>query len=205
MSKSEKMRYIRNVPIPFPLENYTAQLKMIMEKNPSSPAHSFLDELIQRDRSIAYEMIARFVPMETTAEILTFLKAFIAEEKKGDDYISDDGQNAVEKIARSLLERGRESINAKNYLTAAETAFAIILAIEPELCMVLDEGWTYQMILIESFEYLGQIGKLPLSPDVFDLLLQQTIKHFKSIREEDRYVDDKWKELMLTFKKGGTQ
>ncbi|SFW48693.1 hypothetical protein [Chitinophaga sancti] len=204
MSKSEKRRYLRNAPIPFPLENYTAQLKMIMEKNPSSPAHSFLDELIQRDRSIAYEMIARFVPMETTAEILTFLKAFIAEEKKGDDYISDDGQDAVEKIARSLLERGRESINAKNYLTAAETAFAIILAIEPELCMVLDEGWTYQMILIESFEYLDQIGKLPLSPDVFDLLLQQTIKHFKSIRDEDRYVDDKWKTLMLTFKNGCT-
>lgn len=204
MSKSERLRYLRNADTPFSLENYTAQLKTIIETQPASLIHNFLDELIDRDRSIAYEMIARFVPMETTAEILTFLQAYITEEEKGEDYISEDGEEAVAKIAESFLEKGRELINKDNYLTAAEIAFAIILAIEPELCMVKDEGWTYQYTIIQSFELLNKIGKKPLSPDVFDLLLEKATKHFNSIREEDKYVDDKWKELLLTFKNGST-
>lgn len=204
MSKSERLRYLRNADSSFPLENYTAQLKTIIETQPESFMYNFLEELIQRDRSFAYEMIARFVPMETTDEILTFLQAYITEEKKGDDYINEDGEDAVAKIAESFLEKGRELINKDNYLTAAEIAFAIILAIEPELCMVDDEGWTYQYIIIQSFELLNEIGKKPLSSDVFDLLLQKATKHFNSIREDDRYVDDKWKELMLNFKNGST-
>lgn len=204
MSKSKKMRYLKNLDTPFILENYIPQLKLIMEQQSTSPIHNFLEELIHRERSIAYEMIARFVPMETTSEILAFLQAFISEEKKGDDYMNEDGQEAVEKIAWSFLDKGKELINKDNYLAAAEIAFAIILAIEPELCMVYDEGWTYQYTIIQSFELLNEIGKKPLSPDVFDLLLQKATKHFNSIREEDRYVDDKWNELMLTFKNGST-
>ena len=90
-----------------------------MEKQPAGFAQNTLLHLIQRDRSILYEMIARFVPMEATAEMLAFLQAFIAEEKKGEDIISEDGEVAVEKITTAFLERGKELIDTGNYLLAA--------------------------------------------------------------------------------------
>jgi hypothetical protein len=204
MSKSEKMRYSKYVSSPFPLENYTAQLKEIMEKQPSCFAQNTLLHLIQRDRSILYEMVARFVPMETTAEMLTFLLAFIAEEKNGEDIISEDGEVAVEKMTTAFLKRGKELIDTGNYLHAARIALAIILAIEPELCFVYDGGWTYQMIITEAFDFLSQISKQQLSPHVFDSLRQTATELFNSRREEDRYCDDKWKEVILSFKNGST-
>jgi hypothetical protein len=200
MSKSEKMRYSRYVSSLFPLENYTTQLKKIMDEQPASLAQNTLEQLIQRERSIAYEMIARFVPMETTTEMLTFLKAFIAEEKNGEDIISEDGENAVEKITMAFLERGKDLINTGNCNIAAEIAFAIILAIEPELCLVYDEGWTYQMIIIDTFGFLNQIGNQQLSDNVFDSLFKIASQHFNSIPEKDRYYDDKWEEIISTFR-----
>ncbi|SHM74460.1 hypothetical protein SAMN05216311_103128 [Chitinophaga sp. CF418] len=194
------MRYSRYVPSLFPLENYTTQLKKIMDEQPASLAQKTLEQLIQRERSISYEMIARFVPMETTAEMLTFLQAFIAEEKNGEDIITEDGENAVEKITMAFLERGKELINIGNCIIAAEIAFAIILAIEPELCLVYDEGWTYQMIIIDTFGFLNQIGNQQLSDNVFDSLSKTASQHFNSIPEEDRYYDDKWEEIISTFR-----
>jgi hypothetical protein len=204
MSKSEKMRYSKYITSPFPLENCTVWLEEILEKQPASFAQKTLLNLIQRDRSILYEMIARFVPMQATAEMLAFLQAFIAEEKKGEDIISEDGEVAVEKITTAFLERGKELIDTGNYLLAAGIALAIILAIEPELCFVYDEGWTYQMIITETFDFLSQISKQQLSPDAFDSLRQTVAELFNSRREEDRYCDDKWKEVILTFKNGRT-
>jgi hypothetical protein len=61
------------MPSPFSLTNYTDRLEKIMEKQPSGVAQTTLKNFIQRDRSILYEMIARFVPMETTAEMVAFL------------------------------------------------------------------------------------------------------------------------------------
>jgi hypothetical protein len=57
------------------------------------------------------------------------------------------------------------------YLDAAGIAFAIILAIEPELCLVYDEGWTYQMVIANAFDFLTQISNQHISPDIFDSLL----------------------------------
>ena len=138
------MRYFRSTPSPFSLTDYATRLELIMEGQPDGVALDTLKDLIQRERPILFEMNARFVPMGTTAEIVAFLQAFIAEEKNGNNIISEQGEDAVEKIANAFLERGSELVKAKAYLDAAAIAFAIILAIEPELCFVYDEGWTYQ-------------------------------------------------------------
>jgi hypothetical protein len=200
MSKSEKMRYSKDIPSPFSLANYTDRLEKIMEKQPSGVAQTTLKNFIQRDRSILYEMIARFVPMGTTAEVLAFLQAFIAEEKNGDDIIGEDGEVAVERIATAFLERGSELIHTGAYLDAAGIAFAIILAIEPELCFVYDEGWTYQMVIADAFDFLTQISNQHISSDIFDSLLQIANGFYNGRREEDRYFDHKWEDAILIFK-----
>ncbi|AEW00901.1 hypothetical protein A4D02_13155 [Niastella koreensis] len=106
MSRSEKMKYFKSKPSLFSLTDYATRLEQIIEKQPEGVALATLNNLIQRDRSILYEMTARFVPMGTTAEIVAFLQAFIAEEKDGNNIISEEGENAVEKIANAFLERG---------------------------------------------------------------------------------------------------
>lgn len=112
------------------------RLEQIMEKQPDGVALATLKNLIRRERSILYEMTAQFVPMGTTVEMVAFLQAFIAEEKNGNNIISVEGENAVEKIANAFLKRGSELVQAMAYLDAAAIAFAIILAVEPELCLV---------------------------------------------------------------------
>ena len=121
MSKSEKMRYFRSTPSPFSLTDYATRLELIMEGQPDGVALDTLKDLIQRERPILFEMTARFVPMGTTAEMVAFLQAFIAEEKNGKHIISEEGENAVEKIANAFLERGSELIQTKAYLDAAGT------------------------------------------------------------------------------------
>lgn len=191
------------MPSPFSLTNYTDRLEKIMEKQPSGVAQTTLKHFIQRDRSILYEMIARFVPMGTTEEIVAFLQAFIAEEKNGDNIISEDGEVAVEKIATAFLERGSELIHTGAYLDAAGIAFAIILAIEPELCFVYDEGWTYQMVIADAFDFLTQISKQNINPDISDSLVQIATGFYNGRLKEDRYNDHKWEEAISIFKNRG--
>ncbi len=200
MSKSEKWRYTKFKASPFPLENYTAQLIEIMVKQPESFDQQTLLPLIQRERSILFERIARFVPLETAVEITALLKAFIAEEKKGAVKISEEGELGVEIITNAFLERGKGLIDTGNYLLAAELALAIILAIESELCFVYDEGWTYQVILFECFDLLRKIGELQLSPHIFEKIILTTTELFNNRPEEDRNYDNKWMEVILTFK-----
>lgn len=175
-----------------------------MEKQPNGVAQFTLKNFIQRDRSILFEMTARFVPMATTNEMVAFLQAFIAEEKKGNKIISEEGENAVEKIANAFLKRGSELVQTKAYLDAAAIAFAIILAIEPELCFVYDEGWTYQMVIAEAFDFLTQISNQPVGPDIFHSLLQMATGFYNGRRAEDRYFDHKWDEVILIFKNGSS-
>lgn len=197
------MRYSKSIPSPFSLTDYAMRLEQIMEKQPNGVALAILKDLILRERSILYEMIARLVPMGTTAEIVSFLQAFIAEEKNGNSIISEEGENAVEKIAYAFLERGNELVQARAYIEAAAIAFAIILAIEPELCHVYDEGWTYQMVIANAFDFLIQIITQHISLDIFDSLLQLANGYYNGRRAEDRYFDDKWKEVILILKNGG--
>lgn len=205
MSRSEKMRYFRSEPSPFSLTDYATRLKQILEKQPDGVALATLKYLIQRERPILYEMTARFVQMGTTNEMVAFLQAFIAEEKKGDSIISEEGENAVEKIAYAFLKRGSELVQARAYLEAAAIAFAIILAVEPELCQVYDEGWTYQMVIANAFDFLTQIINQQTSQDIFDALLQLANGYYNGRRKEDRYFDDKWEEVILILKNGGLQ
>ena len=204
MSKSERMRYLEHIPSPFSLIDYAARLENILEKQPGGAALTILKNLIQRDRTILYEMIARFVPMGTTAEIIAFLQAFIAEEKDGDNTISEEGEEAVEKIAYAFLKKGSELMYAGAYLDAAAIAFAIIIAIEPELCLVYDEGWTYQMVIANAFEFLTQISNQHISTDTFDSLLQMANGFYNGRRQEDRYFDHKWEDAILIFKNRGS-
>lgn len=138
--------------------------------------------------------------METAVEITALLKAFIAEEKKGAVNISEEGELGVEIITNAFLERGKGLIDTGNYLLAAELALAIILAIESELCFVYDEGWTYQVILFECFDHLRKIGELQLSPHIFEKIILTTTELFNNRPEEDRNYDNKWMEVILTFK-----
>ena len=203
MSKSERMRYSGHMPSPFSLIDYAARLENILEKQPGGVALTTLKNLIQRDRTILYEMIARFVPMGT-AEIVAFLQAFIAEEKNGNNIISEEGENAVEKIANAFLKRGSELVQARAYLDAAGITFAITLAIEPELCLVYDEGWTYQMVIANAFDFLTQISNQHISTDTFDSLLQMANGFYNGRRQEDRYFDHKWEDAILIFKNRGS-
>lgn len=192
-----------SAPSPFSLTDYATRLELIMAAQPDGIALDTLKNLIQRERPILYEMTARFVPMVTTNEMVAFLQAFIAEEKKGDDIISEEGENAVEKIAYAFLERGNELVQAGAYIEAAAIAFAIILAIEPELCKVYDEGWTYQMVIANTFDFLTQVINQHSSLDIFDSLLQLANGYYIGRQKEDRYVDDKWEEVILILKTRG--
>ena len=198
------MRYFRSTPSPFPLTDYATRLELIMEAQPDGVALNTLKNLIQRERPILYEMTARFVPMGTTAEIVALLQAFIAEEKNGNNIISEEGENAVEKIANAFLKRGSELVQARAYLDAAGITFAIILAIEPELCLVYDEGWTYQMVIANAFDFLTQISNQHISTDTFDSLLQMANGFYNGRRQEDRYFDHKWEDAILIFKNRGS-
>lgn len=199
MSRSEKMRYFRNAAPSFPLADYTAKLEKVIEQQPEG-FFSYLGDLIHRDRSISYQMVARFVPMQRE-EMVNLLQAYISEEKNGDSTISEDGENAVQKVTIAFHEKAGELIKTGSFLEAAEIAFAILLVVEPELCNVYDEGWTYQMLVSDAFQLLEQIGGLPLNPKIFETLSQRANQIYESRQEQDRYCDHQWEQLISHFKK----
>ncbi len=199
MSRSEKMRYFRNEAPPFPLEDYTEKLQKVIGEQPEV-FFSYLGDLIRRDRSISYQMVARFVPMQRE-EMINLLKAYISEEKNGDSTISEEGENAIQRVTMALNEKAGELIKARSFLEAAEIAFAILFVIEPELCNVYDEGWTYQMVVSDAFQLLEQIGGFPMNSTIFETLRQRAIQIYESRQKQDCYCDHQWEPLISKLKK----
>ena len=202
MSRSEKMRYYRHTQPIFPLEDYTAKLEKAFE-NQTEGFLTYLGDLIRRERSVSYQMVARFVPMQRE-EMINLLQAKISEEKNGESIINEDGGNAVQKTTIAFHEKAEELLKTGSFLEAAEIAFVIVIVVEPELCNVYDEGWTYQMIVSDAFQLLEKIGGLSFNPDISEALSQKTTQLYNSRPEQDRYCDDQWEQLVPLFKKNNT-
>jgi hypothetical protein len=145
MSRSEKLRYIRTGPELFPImdEQYTELLGQVFQTISGGAESKFFQKITDWDHSLRYRLIARFVPLQT-AEMIHLLQSSIQEENDGDHTISEVGEETVQDIAFSLFERGRELMKLDRRLEAASTAFAILMAVEPELCNVYDEGFLKQ-------------------------------------------------------------
>jgi hypothetical protein len=203
MSRSEKMRYYRHTQPIFPLEDYTAKLEKAFE-NQTEGFLTHLGDLIRRERSVSYQIVARFVPMQRE-EMVNLLQAKISEEKNGESIISEDGEDAVQKITIAFHEKAGELIKTGAFLEAAEIAFVIVIVVEPELCNVYDEGWTYQMIVADAFQLLEKIGGSPLNPDISETLSQKTTQIYNSRPEQGRYCDSLWEKSISLFKKTDTQ
>jgi hypothetical protein len=194
MSRSEKMKYIvREAPL-FPLMNYAEALDTILSTSPGGQGQ-ILQQLLNTHRSIRYKLTARYVALQTS-EIIHLLQSFIYEEKDGDQIITEHGEDEVASITDALIERAEILFISELYIEAASILFAIVKGIEPELCNVYDEGYTYQTILDDSFHFLRKIALREYNIEARTVIISMARQFFDSIEEEDRYYDKEWIELI---------
>jgi hypothetical protein len=197
---SEKLKNLQLDFVEFPLQDYEELLEDILKNCQEGPAISLLIQTLKHDRGFRYEMIARYIPLDLD-KILHLLGSFIEEQKLGEVVISQTGEDEVQRITDALTDRGKELFVAGKYAEAFNTGFAILLAIEPELPNVYDEGITYQGIIDETFGFLAGMAMGKYSPEIAALLKAKALLLFTGLNENDRYYDDEWLDLIGQFDK----
>ena len=120
-------------------------------------------------------------------------------QKDEEDIVSEAGEDTVQRITDALLQRGNELLKQERHMEAAGTAFAILVAVEPQLCYVYDEGITYQSIVEGAFDFLGKIGQQAYSLETAMALVCIAIHFFEGREEDDRYYDDEWKAAIVAL------
>jgi hypothetical protein len=153
---SEKLKYLLASQPAFPVSDYEERLSQALSALPDGTAISVLLALLQHDQGIRYELIAKYIPLPFR-EMMLLLKSFVQIQKAGEDYISEPGENEVQRLTDALIERGRTLLIEHKFVEATDIGFAILLVIEPEMSNVHDEGITYQVIIEETFHYLSGI------------------------------------------------
>ena len=195
---NEKMKYMQHYQDTFPLMDYEEQLLKVLNEQPDGSAWSLLMEILAHDRAIRYQLLARYIPLNLD-KMLHLLQSFIQEQKQGEDTIPEAGENELQRLTDALTERGKELLDAGEFLEAADTGFAILLAMEPELPNVYDEGISYQAIVDETFGFLRTIAKEKYGPETKALLQARTATLYSERKEADRYYDDEWLGLIKLF------
>lgn len=189
---SRQVRYNINQHLP--------ALQKVLNALPDIGHLTLLKEYAVHDDCLLYKMVARFTPL-SYLQCLELIQGFILAEKNDEEIISEEGETEVSKLTNVLMIRAGGLRSIDEYMAAAEVVFAVIKAIEPELPNVYDEGWGYQTILNDAFEFMTDMAKEISDTEVLEQLHKLTLDHFESRDEADSYYEHQFEELLAVISK----
>jgi hypothetical protein len=155
-------------------------------------------EMVQHDRRLIYQLTVRLVPMSMD-EAVALLKDAIEMIKGESALLSRNGQDEVAKITDALMAKSKEHLAKGQLLEAASACFAILLAVEPHVEDVTDEGHILQTIMKEAFGYLHAFPDTLQDPAVFSKLSETATLLLDSIPSEDRRYEREWVKVKERF------
>jgi hypothetical protein len=162
-----------------------------------------LDTLLQAaecDPLLQFRLTARLVAL-TMEETVTFLQQVMACVGKGQAGLSTRAQEALTGVTDVLLERGLACVADLQVTEAVATGFAILLALEPQLGTVRDEGHVLQSIIADTFNYLASLSAARVPCEVFGALADTAQTLLAGIVEDDRHYADDWERIAGLYRK----
>lgn len=195
MSKSEKMKYMTARPIQYNINQHMEALEKILAALPDKGHLTTLKEYAVHDCRLFYKMLARFLPF-SHLQHLELVQGFIIDEKDGEDIITEDGEMEVARLTDVLMQRAGNFKEVNEFIKAAELAFAVILAVEPEIPNVYDEGWTYQCILDDAFEFMTEMVAEIENVKIIEKLHEMTLDHFDNRDPDDSHWEHQFQDLL---------
>jgi hypothetical protein len=200
MSKSEKMRYIMLRPLRFDIAEHVPVLEKVLSALPNNEHLTTLREYAVDDEALLYKMVARFVPLDYL-ETIALLQGFIQNEKNGEHTITEDSEDEVEKITEALLSRAAGCSADGKIDEAVDIAFAILKVIEPAMENVYDEGFTFQCILEEAFDFITTMIDEQSSVKQQQHLRDRLLQQHEARTDAERYCDHMWDEALKSLNK----
>jgi hypothetical protein len=159
---------------------------------------SLLLDMVVQDKKLLYRLTVRLMPM-CTEDAVALLNDAIEVIKGESALLNSNGQEEVAKITDALMEKSKEHLANGQLLEAASACFAILLAIEPQLSAVTDEGDILQTIMKETFDYLHALPDTVQDPGVFSTLSATTTRLLDTIPVEDRCYEADWVRMAERF------
>jgi hypothetical protein len=198
---SEKTRYLFADEMALPpayLERLETAARLLSRED-------LVDTLLQaaeQDLLFQFRLAARLVPLSLD-ETVTLLQQALAYMRQGPTDLSARAQEALAGVADALIERGLAYAGDLRVAEAAAIGFAILVALEPQLDDVCDEGDVLQSIIADTFNYLASLPAACVPRDVFSALADTAETLLDGIAEEDRHYTDDWRIATLYRKRAG--
>lgn len=189
------MRYIMASPVRYDIDRHVPVLEKVLSALPNNRHLTTLREYAVDDEALLYKMVARFVPLDYP-ETIALMQGFIQNEKNGEDTITEDSEDEVEKVTEALLSRAANCKADGKIDEAADIAFAILKVIEPEMGCVYDEGFTFQCIMEEAFDFIATMIEEQSSVKKQQHLRGRLLQQHEARTDADRYCDHMWDEAL---------
>ena len=189
------MKYIEIGPAYMELQAYAQKLEQVLSTLPDQSYLTMLREYAVHDYRLLFKMAARFLPL-SYEDAFRLFAGFIAAEKDSEEIITEYGEIEVEKLTDVLMVRAGGFKESNQFVKAAELAFAVIMAVEPEIPHAEDEGITYQTILDDAFEFMTDMVAEIADTEVLEKLHEMTLEHFENRLPEDCHCEHKFEELL---------
>ncbi|MBB5438509.1 hypothetical protein HDC92_002185 [Pedobacter sp. AK017] len=190
---SEKMKCIMARPVRYDIDRHVPVLEKVLSALPNNGHLTTLREYAVDDETLRYKMVARFVPLDYL-ETIALLQGFIQNEKNGGHTITEDSEDEVEKITAALLLRAASCSADGKIDEAMDIAFAILKVIEPAMENVYDEGYTFQCIMEEAFDFITKMIDEQSSVKKQQHLRNRLLKQHEERTDAERYCDHMWDE-----------
>ncbi|MBB5439657.1 hypothetical protein HDC92_003353 [Pedobacter sp. AK017] len=168
-------------------------MEKVLSALPNNGHLTTLWEYAVDDETLRYKMVARFVPLDYL-ETIALLQGFIQNEKNGGHTITEDSEDEVEKITEALLLRASSCSTDGKIDEAMDIAFAILKVIEPAMENVYDEGYTFQCIMEEAFDFITTMIDEQNSVKKQQHLRNRLLKQHEERTDAERYCDHMWDE-----------
>jgi hypothetical protein len=182
-------------PLPYDIDQHVPVLEKVLSALPNNGHLTTLREYAVDDETLLYKMVARFVPLDYL-ETIALLQGFIQNEKNGEHIIAEDGEDEVEKVTEALLSRAASCSADGNTDEAVDIAFAILKVIEPAMENVYDEGYTFQCIMEEAFDFITTMINKQSSVKKQQHLRDRLLQQHEARTDADRYCDHMWDEAL---------
>jgi hypothetical protein len=199
---AEKSRYTLNGTKRRNQSDYVNFLEDTFNAASLETLRSLLLDMVVQDKKLLYQLTARLMPM-CTENAVALLNDAIELIKGENALLNGNGQADVARIADAFMEKSKEHLANGQLLDAASACFAILLAIEPQLTAVTDEGDILQTIMKETFGYLHVLADNGQDPGVFATLSASTTLLLDTIPVEDRCYEAEWLRLAQRFGERG--
>lgn len=198
---SEKMRYLDIAEIQVP-PGRLQQLQELVSGMPKVRLQKLILQVAEQDWVVQCQLVARLVPM-SLEDTVSLLQQVIAYAQHGQEMLESEAQEQIEKVTDALLVRADDLADEGKIVEAATVGFAVMLAVEPQMEKVSDEGHILQHIITETISFLSALRENPADPQVFSLLAITAQTLLDSFPEEDRYYEEDWKQLVKMYSAKG--